>query len=142
MYYVYKIENTKTGDVYIGSSSNPFSRWTHHFSWLKHNRHTTKFQEAYNNSNLTEWIFSILDTSETRKEIFKKEALYYEQLNPTLNSKPIIDTTRKREKMNLAIVERLKEGLSYREISKELNVSLGKITYVNREYGITNYNKN
>ena len=46
---VYQIKNTKTSNVYIGSSSNITRRWTQHKSALALNKHENPIlQNAWN----------------------------------------------------------------------------------------------
>jgi hypothetical protein len=55
---------------------------------------------------------------------------------------PIIRRKRPdKDRMARSIIEMLKCGKTYREIQKELGISLGKIFYVNKEYNVVDYKK-
>lgn len=57
---IYKIEH-KSGYYYIGMSVSVMSRWQSHYTSLEQKKHSsTKFQELWNNSEPSEWTFSIL----------------------------------------------------------------------------------
>lgn len=56
---VYKIEH-QSGHYYIGQSSDIINRWSSHMTDLYMNKHSSiKFQQLWNTSKITEWIFII-----------------------------------------------------------------------------------
>ena len=59
---IYKIENIQTGYYYIGLSVDIFSRWGSHYTSIKSNKHSsTAFTKHWNETEPTEWFFSILE---------------------------------------------------------------------------------
>lgn len=131
MYYVYKIENTKTGDLYIGSTTKPFTRWRHHFKELSKNNHNERFQKLFNTSTLTDWSFSIVEHNiKTLLEAFEKEEYYRIKLNATLNGTDRIHKIISKKNLNVSILQSIRNGMSYRQIAKEYDCSIGKISSV------------
>jgi predicted GIY-YIG superfamily endonuclease len=58
---IYKIEHN-SGYYYVGYSTDYFSRMQGHYTQLIMNKHSSKkFQELWNNSEPSEWSFSILE---------------------------------------------------------------------------------
>jgi hypothetical protein len=75
---VYKIENTKTGQVYIGQSTGYKSRWNGHKSKLHRNKHKNpKLQEDYDKYGLDVFEFKIIKEfpSDTASDILLKEEI-------------------------------------------------------------------
>jgi len=73
---VYKIENTKTGQVYIGQSTAYKRRWNDHKSYLRCNRHHIhKLQEDYDKYGLDAFEFKIIKEfpSDTASDVLLKE---------------------------------------------------------------------
>ena len=58
---VYKIENTKTGQVYIGQSTQYKQRWGSHRHHLRYNKHdNSKLQEDYDKYGLDVFEFEVI----------------------------------------------------------------------------------
>ena len=75
---VYKIENTKTGQVYIGQSTGYKSRWNGHKSKLRRNKHKNpKLQEDYNKYGPDAFEFKIIKEfpSDTASDVLLKEEI-------------------------------------------------------------------
>jgi predicted GIY-YIG superfamily endonuclease len=59
---IYKITH-KTGYFYIGCSLNIIKRWDSHLKMLEKNKHHCKdFQKIYNDSEINDFTFEILET--------------------------------------------------------------------------------
>jgi hypothetical protein len=72
---VYVIENRKTGDVYIGQSSNCLFRWWSHLDALRSGNHSNKhLQKAYNSDGLNSFNFRIDKLSPRRAARLRFEA--------------------------------------------------------------------
>ena len=73
---VYKIENTKTGQVYIGQTTQYKQRWGNHKSRLRHNKHRNpKLQEDYDKYGLDAFEFKIIKEfpPDTTSDVLLKE---------------------------------------------------------------------
>ena len=82
---IYKIENTHTHKVYIGQSTNIESRWEHHLTALKHNKHrNAHLQNAWNKYGAECFTFSILE--ECSIDRLTEREQYYIDLYGGLNS--------------------------------------------------------
>ncbi|SHH36527.1 GIY-YIG nuclease family protein [Clostridium grantii] len=59
---VYAIEDVKTGNLYVGSSSDISKRWSHYRSFFKNNEHRYKeLQEAFNEGGKARVKYTILE---------------------------------------------------------------------------------
>ena len=75
---VYKIENTKTGQVYIGQSTGYKARWRGHKSKLRRNKHgNPKLQEDYDKYGLDVFEFDIIKEfpPDTTSDVLLKEEI-------------------------------------------------------------------
>jgi hypothetical protein len=135
---VYKIQNTKTGDCYIGSSFyDPFGRWISHIADLRmHRHHTKEFQEVWNNSKFEDWQFSILEVVEEDLRL-GREQHWYDTLHPSLNGTDNIARAASKRYMLERVNSMLARGSTYREIAKECGCSLGWITQHRRRLAQT-----
>tara|TARA_R110002020_G_C15944375_1_gene744990 strand:- start:33 stop:641 length:609 start_codon:yes stop_codon:yes gene_type:complete len=73
---VYKIENTETGQVYIGQSTQYKSRWYSHRYQLRRNKHNNhKLQEDYDKYGLDVFEFKIIKEfpPDTTSDVLLKE---------------------------------------------------------------------
>lgn len=83
---IYRIENIKTGMSYVGQTSQPFTlRWWQHFF----HGTNTKFHQAIANSQMTDWIFSVLEVIDMNSKpddlrasdfIFNREQFWIDKL--------------------------------------------------------------
>ena len=75
---VYKIENTKTGRVYIGQTTQCKKRWRNNTSALRRNKHRNpKLQEDYYKYGLDVFEFKIIKEfpSDTTSDVLLKEEI-------------------------------------------------------------------
>ena len=75
---VYKIQNTETGQVYIGQSTAYKGRWNTHKSRLRRNKHSNpKLQEDYNKYGPDAFEFKIIKEfpPDTTSDILLKEEI-------------------------------------------------------------------
>ena len=74
--YIYKIECTKNGKVYIGRSCNYKRRRTEHFRFLAQDRHANPImQAAYNAHGKDSFVFTMIE--ECTKDTVKERELYW-----------------------------------------------------------------
>lgn len=77
MHVIYKIENKINKKKYIGQTNNPHRRKKRHFSELKCSKHiNTHLQKAWNKYGSQNFIFEIIDKSDSLKEILEKEKFW------------------------------------------------------------------
>ena len=63
--YIYKIENTVNGKVYIGQTNDPEQRKRAHFGGLKRNKHENPYlQSAWNKYGEDSFYFEVIDGGE------------------------------------------------------------------------------
>ena len=118
---VYKIENTLTGDFYIGSSENIHSRLWQHQNKLKLGKHKNiHLQRAYNKYGQSEFEYRILLQCE-KSELLRYEQKLIDKLNPSYNICKIAGATRGKnisEKHKKAISSALK-GIPRKQETKD-----------------------
>lgn len=82
---IYKIENSITGQIYIGSSTSIPFRWRRHRYHLKHNIHNNqKLQRSYNKYGADSFCFTIVELCEPDK-LFEKEQYWIDKSHPYYN---------------------------------------------------------
>lgn len=112
---IYQIRNKKTEEIYVGQSSSIGQRWNIHLSGLIQNKHHCKLlQQSFNDSEITDWIFEILEQCVTVKELNDRELHWYYQLKLTsvklLNSevpKPVSRTKQKKVKKKVDKIKKV-----------------------------------
>jgi group I intron endonuclease len=83
---IYKITNTVTNKIYIGSSSHISRRWNTHKRELSNKTHSNKkLQRAWNKYGSEIFIFSIIEECEKNK-LVEKEQNYINMLKPEYNT--------------------------------------------------------
>jgi len=132
---VYQIINRVTGDNYIGSTKNKIAtRWNYHLEKLRNGTHELNdWQKIWNESNICDWDFRILEDNIPIEKQFDKEEEWQDLIKPTLGSKSYFHKRKNEEKLE-KVLKLLKEGKTYRDISKECDVSLGWITTMKNRY--------
>ena len=86
---IYKITCTGNNKVYIGSSKDICSRWSHHLSDLRLGKHHSIYlQRCYNKYGEKSITFSILHRMDEYNETLLRllEFYYIEELHPDFNS--------------------------------------------------------
>ena len=82
---VYKIENTVTGDFYIGSSKDVKHRWACHKCQSRWNEHpNSQLYHDMQKYGVDKFDFQILEEVEAEK-LKEKEQQFIEKLQPTYN---------------------------------------------------------
>lgn len=83
---IYQILNIKTGKFYIGSSSfSMFTRWAHHKTALKHNKHHSAYlQNSWNKYGEENFEFVVIERCSAEK-CLEREQFYMDLLNPAYN---------------------------------------------------------
>lgn len=83
---VYKIENQKTGDIYIGSSVDyDYRRWIHLHRLRKGNHHSAILQNSWNKHGETSFLFSVLESVNSDELLIEREQYYIDTLAPRYN---------------------------------------------------------
>jgi GIY-YIG catalytic domain len=83
---VYSIENTQTGEMYVGSSKNIRSRWCVHKQLLREGRHwCVGLQQAFINNTLA--FRKLIVCAAEHKLLYEQQAI--DALVPVYNSAPI-----------------------------------------------------
>lgn len=116
---IYKIENKYNGKVYIGKSKNIMQRWaTHEQALSKHNHHSIKLQQDYDEyGGIEAFDFSIVEIC-AASELTTLEKLYitkYDAVNSGYNGNEI-DTTNERSEIVLT-------NNSYKELQNRIGSS-------------------
>ena len=88
--YIYQIKcnNPEVTDLYIGSTVNFNQRKCNHKTiGYKEKQHLPLYSCIYKNGGLENWTFEILEEyeCETRQDLYKRERVYYEAYEPSLN---------------------------------------------------------
>lgn len=96
---VYKIENTVTGDFYVGSSKNVEKRWKQHKCssiWKRYPN--SRMYQGMQKYGTDRFVFEILEEVEPG-HLKEKEQQFIETLNPTYNSNNAngLDVERRKE---------------------------------------------
>jgi hypothetical protein len=91
---VYKIENTATGDIYVGSSVNLLTRWKSHVASLQKGKHHNKYlQRSWDKYGYEPFVFDVLELVRP-ENLIVSEQKYIEVIHPSYNLNPIAATTR------------------------------------------------
>ncbi|MBN3951906.1 MAG: GIY-YIG nuclease family protein [Nostoc sp. NMS7] len=82
---IYCIENTVTGERYVGASCQIKVRWGEHLTLLRNSSHNRYLQASYNKHG--EQCFGLQVLEECSKEkLVEKELKWASKLNPSLNA--------------------------------------------------------
>jgi len=119
--------------VYIGSAlGSSLSPWSSHLRLLKAGKHhCSTLQRSFMNDP-TCLTFQILEMKIEQHDLPDRERFWTRKLNG-VNALPGRFV---RQEKNELIAERIKAGMTYREISGELGVSLGKVAKVKTQFGL------
>ncbi|KKL12012.1 hypothetical protein LCGC14_2540030 [marine sediment metagenome] len=83
---IYKIANTVTGDLYIGSAVNTDRRiYRHKYLLNKQEHHNPILQNVYNKHGLNNLLFEIIERVEDKNDLLSREQFYLDKLNPKYN---------------------------------------------------------
>jgi group I intron endonuclease len=97
-FVVYKITNTISGKIYIGSTKNFLNRKTHHLVCLRNKKHRNQYlQKAFDKYGEDKFIFEILEENIEEQKLLLREQFYLDSyksynreigynLNPTAGS--------------------------------------------------------
>lgn len=84
---VYRIQNKLTGDLYVGSSVNPYSRKTQHLSSLRRNKSQhPKLQSNWNEYGEDAFVFEIIEQVKDPAQLRDREQFWIDRLSPVLNT--------------------------------------------------------
>lgn len=83
---IYRIQNLKTGDFYIGSSVNyNYRKWIHLHDLRKGKHHSPILQNSWNKHGESAFIFGVVEEIEEKEELIEREQHYLDVLNPKYN---------------------------------------------------------
>ena len=86
MMCIYKIENLKTNEIYVGSAINLAKRKYYHLYDLKNNKHhSIILQNSYNKHGVENFEFFILEEISEKENLIIREQYYIDSLNPKYN---------------------------------------------------------
>lgn len=105
---IYKIKNTITGDVYIGSSVDSITRMCQHRSQLRHNKHHSPIlQNSYNKYGHSVFVVSIICFCDINLLIIL-EQFYINSCKPFYNTATCADSPMKGRKHSKETLNKLK----------------------------------
>lgn len=82
---VYKIEHIQSGNVYIGSSKQIYTRWKQHLNSLKNNKHhSSKLQSIWNKSTENNFRFEIVEECKI-SQLLEREDFYIQEFDSFKN---------------------------------------------------------
>lgn len=83
---IYKIRNTLTNEIYIGSALDLQKRKWHHLYELRHNKHHSPIlQNSYNKNGKEIFIFEVVEDVKLDENLIPREQYYIDTLNPKYN---------------------------------------------------------
>lgn len=92
---VYKIRNTVTEDIYVGSAHNLRIRWQLHRSELNRNKHhSIILQRAWVKYGADAFVFEVLEFCEP-DALFERENHYFATLKPKYNIAQVAESSRR-----------------------------------------------
>jgi len=86
---IYKITNQINGKCYIGSSNNIESRWQHHKSNLRKNKHSnTYLQNAWDKYGKDSFEFTVIEEVKNIGDLLEREQYYMDKMESEYNIAP------------------------------------------------------
>lgn len=83
---IYVIKNIITGDDYIGSSIDMYSRTQRHFNDLKRHSHcNSRLQKSYNEYGESAFVWGIVEKVSNPDDLYSREQLWIDCVFPSLN---------------------------------------------------------
>lgn len=149
---VYKIENSKTGDFYIGSSVDyVYRKWVHIKELLDNKHHNPILQNSWNKHGADAFVFSILEEVKNGK-LIEREQYYIDTLNPRYNicrvaGSPSGVKHTVQSRLNMSLAHKGKK-LKPESIAKRTQTVLGvkrsdktkdKMSLASMKYGVLQY---
>lgn len=142
MKYIYRITNTKTNQVYIGSSSVlPMNRWAEHARMLKVGKAvSSRFQTSWNKHHITDWTFQVIRSIDdaTPGELLRIEASFITEVPEELRLNEPNRTTITAD-MYAAVIRRLEEGELGYKIAEAVGVSPATVSNINKSLRSTRH---
>jgi len=90
---IYAIVNTKTFDMYVGSSVDVARRWTRHNHDLRKNIHACRhLQNAYHKYGETAFDWEIIETVDRKEDLIPREQVWLDFFRPAYNKRRIADS--------------------------------------------------
>ena len=83
---IYRIQNLKTGDFYIGSSKDfTYRKWCHLRDLRSGKHHNPILQNSWNKHGEKCFLFAIIEEIEDSSKLVEREQYYLDTLNPRYN---------------------------------------------------------
>ena len=148
---IYKFQNKINQKVYIGQSINIEKRYNAHINRVKNkksNQYNSVLHQAIRKYGIQNFTFEVIQECSV-KDLDEREKYwiqYYDSFNNGYNCTSggtnQREATKKFDQNFIKIIQQLliKNQLSYQEIHKQYNISLGMISEINT--GKVNFNKN
>lgn len=94
---IYKITNTITGQLYVGSESCPKTRWRCHLRLLRSGTHHSPYlQRSFCLHGEAAFTFEPLEEGIAQDALIMREQHYIDTLHPVYNAAPVAGSTRGR----------------------------------------------
>lgn len=111
---VYVIENTLTGDVYVGSTRTLAKRNRRHFRELEQGiHHSTYLQRAYAKYGADAFVFRVVEEVLDANMLIEREQHWIETLKPTYNMNPLATNS-----LGMKVSEETKQRLLHYSLSR------------------------
>lgn len=83
---IYRIQNLKTGDFYVGSSNDfTYRKWCHIRDLNQRKHHSPILQNSWNKHGEDAFLFAIVEIIQDSLELVKREQYYLDLWNPRYN---------------------------------------------------------
>lgn len=84
---VYRLNNTATGEFYVGASKNLRIRWTAHYYKINGHRNSGRINDSFRGHGVSAIAFEVVELC-SKKSLDRRERYWIKQLKPTLNTFP------------------------------------------------------
>ena len=138
---IYAIRNIDNGKVYIGQTSikNPMKRWAQHYDASKDETNQLYLYRAIRKHGIEKFCFQIIETKIPIEELDEKEQYYIDLYHSRdysfgynlTNGGQINKESILKESEVLEIIEMIRNGKSFREISLRFCISASSISDIN-----------
>lgn len=83
---IYRIQNLKTGEFYIGSSVDfTYRKWCHLRDLRQGNHHSPILQNSWNKHGEVSFLFAIIEEVKDSSKLIEREQYYLDTMNPKYN---------------------------------------------------------
>jgi group I intron endonuclease len=90
---IYAIVNSKTSDMYVGSSVDVLQRWQRHARDLRNNVHFCQhLQNAYNKYGSIAFDWEIIEFVDRKEDLIPREQIWIDFFRPSYNKRSIANS--------------------------------------------------